>query len=104
MGTVSVSTTKGGFDFQGKADTVKPRGLVDTIVVFADGKAVFVGRASDLRPLKFLGATPGKDRFDFELPSGVLPAPGPSHSVRVFATRGRVASELAYRGAWPWGR
>ena len=101
-GTVRASATKGGFDFQGKADTVKPRGLVGTIVVFADGKAVFVGRASDLRPLKFLGAQPGKDRFDFELPSGVLPATGTAHSVRVFATRGRVASELAYRGSWPW--
>ena len=99
---MQASATKAGFEFQGKADTVRPRGLVDTIVVFADGKAVFVGRASDLRPLKFLGAKPGKDLFDFELPSGVLPAAGQEHSVRVFAVRGRVASELAYRGTWPW--
>jgi Sulfatase len=103
-GTVQASATKAGFEFEGKADTVKPRGLVDTIVVFAGGKAVFVGRASDLRPLKFLGAKPGKDRFDFELPSGVLPAAGQDHSVRVFAVRARVASELGYRGSWPWGR
>ena len=43
-----------------------------------------------------------KSRFRFELPRALLPMEGQDHRVRVFAIRGRVASELAYRGAYPW--
>ena len=101
-GTVEAAKTSTGWAFRGRARDAKKR-LVDSFAVFADGKAVFAGNASDLRPLRFIdkGAAE-KDRFQFELPGGLLPAEGQDHQVRVFAIRGHVASELAYRGAYPW--
>jgi hypothetical protein len=102
-GTVQVSKTAGGYAFKGRASTRKGRHLVDSLVVFADGKGIFAGNANDLRPLRFLDkGSLDKSRFRFELPRTLLPAEGNDHQVRVFAIRGRVASELAYRGAYPW--
>jgi hypothetical protein len=102
-GSVQVSKTAGGYAFKGLASTRKGHRLVDSLVVFADSKAIFAGAANDLRPLRFLDkGSLDKSRFRFELPRTLLPAEGQDHSVRVFAIRGRVASELAYRGAYPW--
>jgi hypothetical protein len=102
-GSVQVSTTTGGYAFKGLASTRKGHRLVDSLVVFVDDKAIFTGAASDLRPLRFIDKGDlGKDRFQFELPRTLLPAEGQDHSVRVFAIRGRVASELAYPGTYPW--
>jgi len=102
-GTVQVAKTAGGYAFKGLASTRKGHHLVDSLVVFADGKAIFAGAANDLRPLRFLDkGSLDKSRFRFELPRTLLPAEGQDHQVRVFAIRGRVASELAYRGAYPW--
>jgi hypothetical protein len=98
-----VAKTAGGYAFKGLASTRKGHRLVDSLVVFADGKAIFAGAANDLRPLRFLDkGSLDKSRFRFELPRTLLPAEGQDHSVRVFAIRGRVASELAYRGTYPW--
>jgi hypothetical protein len=102
-GSVQVSKTANGYAFKGRAATRKGHHLVDSLVVFADGKAIFSGAANDLRPLRFLDkGSLDKSRFRFELPRGLLPAAGQDHQVRVFAIRGRVASELAYRGTYPW--
>ena len=102
-GTVQVAKTAGGYAFKGLASTRKGHRLVDSLAVFVDGKAIFAGAASDLRPLRFIDkGSLDKSRFRFELPRTLLPAEGQDHSVRVFAIRGRVASELAYRGAYPW--
>ena len=102
-GTVQVATTTGGYAFKGLASTRKGHRLVDSLVVFVDGKAIFAGAASDLRPLRFIDkGSLDKSRFRFELPRTLLPSEGQDHSVRVFAIRGRVASELAYRGTYPW--
>jgi hypothetical protein len=102
-GTVQVSKTAAGYAFKGRAATRKGHHLVDSLVVFADGKAIFAGAANDLRPLRFLDkGSLDKSRFRFELPRSLLPAEGQDHAVRVFAIRGRVASELAYRGTYPW--
>jgi hypothetical protein len=102
-GTVQVAKTTGGYAFKGRAATRKGRHLVDSLVVFVDGKAIFAGAANDLRPLRFLDqGSLDKSRFRFELPRSLLPAEGEDHQVRVFAIRGRVASELAYRGTYPW--
>ena len=98
-GTVQVSRTKAGYQFRGRADGSDG---ADTIAVFAGGRSVFVGRGRDLRPLHFLGASGGKDRFEFELPRGLLPAPGRGR-VRVFAAVGDAASELRYVSPYPWG-
>ena len=100
---MQVSKTAGGYAFKGRAATSKKHRLVDSLVVFADDKAIFAGNANDLRPLRFLDkGSLKKDRFRFELPRALLPGEGQDHRVRVFAIRGRVASELAYRGAYPW--
>ena len=102
-GMVQVSKTAGGYAFKGLASTRQGHRLVDSLVVFSDDKAIFAGAANDLRPLRFLDkGSLDKSRFRFELPRTLLPAEGQDHSVRVFAIRGRVASELAYRGAYPW--
>jgi sulfatase-like protein len=98
-GTVQVSRTKDGYRFRGHADGSEG---ADSIAVFADGRSVFVGRGRDLRPLHFLGASGGKDRFEFELPRGLLPKPGAGR-VRVFATVGDAASELRYANGYLWG-
>jgi hypothetical protein len=99
-GTVEAAKTSTGWAFRGRARDAKNR-LVDSLAVFADGKSMFMGNASDLRPLRFIDKDAEKDRFQFELPGGLLPAEGQDHQVRVFAIRGSVASELAY-GAYPW--
>jgi Sulfatase len=102
-GTVQVAKTAGGYAFKGRAATRKGHQLVDSIAVFADSKGIFAGNANDLRPLRFLDkGSLDKSRFRFELPRSLLPGEGQDHQVRVFAIRGRVASELAYRGAYPW--
>lgn len=102
-GSVQVAKTAGGYAFKGLASTRKGHHLVDSLVVFADGKAIFAGASNDLRPLRFLDkGSLDKSRFRFELPRTLLPAEGQDHSVRVFAIRGRVASELAYSGTYPW--
>jgi hypothetical protein len=104
-GTVAVTPSKVGYVFEGRALGVKPRHLVDSLIVFVDGQAAFVGRAFDLRPLRFLDKGGlEKDRFSFELPRSLLPAKGGDHRVRVFATFGGVGSELRYTGTYPWGR
>lgn len=103
-GSVEVSKTSTGFAFRGRARGAKKRRLVDSFVVFADGRALFVGRAADLRPLRFIDkGSSGKDRFGFELPRSLLPAPGGDHRVRVFAILGATASELRYLSPYPWG-
>ena len=102
-GSVAAMPSKAGFVFKGRAVRVKPRHLVDSLAVFVDGQAVFVGRAFDLRPLRFLDKGGlEKDRFSFELPGAILPPAGTDHRVRVFAILGRVATELKYAGAHPW--
>jgi len=102
-GSVQVAKTAGGYAFKGLASTRKGHRLVDSLVVFADRKAIFAGAANDLRPLRFLDrGSLDKSRFRFKLPPTLLPTEGQGHSVRVFAIRGRVASELAYRRTYPW--
>jgi hypothetical protein len=77
---------------------------VDTLVVFAGDRAVYFGRAENLKPHAILGEPElGKTGFEFELPASLLPVPKSETRVRVFALRGRTASELRYDGAFPWG-
>jgi hypothetical protein len=76
---------------------------VDTLVVFVGDRAVYTGRAENLKPHAILGEPElGKTGFEFELPPSLLPARGSGQRVRVFALRGRLASELRYDGAFPW--
>ena len=97
-GTVQSSTTPTAAVFRGAT-----RREIDSVIVFADGRAVYVGRAGNLRPHRILGqGALGAHGFAFELPRALLPEPGGAHQVRVFAVRGAVASELRYAGAYPW--
>jgi hypothetical protein len=100
-----VTSTTNGFAFNGRAAGGRPVHPVDSLAVFLDGRAVFEGRAEDLRPLRFLGEDRlAKDHYRFELPRALLPPAGRSHRVRVFATMGGAAAELRYLGAYPWAR
>jgi hypothetical protein len=102
-GTVRVSASNAGYRFRGSASHRQTSSRPDALVVFADERAVYRGRASDLRPQAILGqAELGKFGYVFELPRALLPQPGSGQRVRVFAVRGLVASELAHVGAWPW--
>jgi hypothetical protein len=102
-GTVRVQRQTTGYEFSGSASPPGKAQRVDTIVVFAGNRSVFVGRHDDLRPQGILGQRDlGKSGFTFELPPGLLPKPGGERSVRVFAIRNGVASELGYTGAYPW--
>jgi hypothetical protein len=102
-GTVRVQRQTTGYEFSGSVSPPGKAQRVDTIVVFAGDRSVFVGRHDDLRPQGILGQRDlGKSGFAFELPPGLLPEPGGERSVRVFAIRNGVASELDYAGAYPW--
>jgi hypothetical protein len=74
----------------------------DTISVFADGREVFSAPTDQLLPHR-VGNESGLFGFHFELPKPLLPPQGRGHSVRVFATRLGVASELPVKRGWPWG-
>ena len=102
-GSVHVSS-RSNFVFAGWASDRRLRQKVGAIMVFADGQQVFASRASLIQPHSVLGQKAAKQRFAFrfELPRPLLPPPGSVHRVRVFAIRGRVASELRYTGAYPW--
>jgi hypothetical protein len=85
--------------FAAKRDTNK---RVDTLVVFVGDRAIYVGRAENLKPHAILGEPElGKTGFEFELPPSLLPKPG-GERVRVFALRARHATELRYGPGFPW--
>jgi hypothetical protein len=98
-GNVRVAAGERGFVFSGIAVGA------ESLVVFVDGRARYRGPAESLRPHKVLGQPDlGKHGFVFELPRGLLPAPGSASRVRVLALGLEVASELRYLGAYPWAR
>jgi hypothetical protein len=104
-GTVAVERRATGYEFSGSVSPPGKPQRVDTLVVFVGARSVFVGRHDDLRPQSILGQRDlGKSGFTFELPPGLLPEPGGERTVRVFAIRDGIASELRYAAAYPWSR
>lgn len=92
-----------GWVFSGWAAQRNANRRVDTLVVFVGDRAVYVGRAENLKPHAILGQPElGKTGFEFELPPSLLPAPDSAQRVRVFALHGHGASELRYDAAFPW--
>ena len=92
-----------GWVFSGFAAQSGSNERVDTLVVFVGDHAVYVGRAENLKPHAILGQPElGKTGFEFELPPSLLPAPRGPRRVRVFALRGREATELRYGAGFPW--
>jgi Sulfatase len=103
QGVVRAKREETGWVFSGFAAQRGTKKHVDTLVVFAGDRAVYVGRAENLKPHAILGQPElGKTGFEFELPPSLLPAPGSARRVRVFALRAHAASELRYDAAFPW--
>ena len=102
-GVVRAKRAATGWLFSGSAALRGTTKRADTLVVFAGDRAVYFGRAENLKPHAILGEPElGKTGFEFELPTSLLPAPTSGTRVRVFALRGRTASELRYDAAFPW--
>ena len=93
-----------GWTLSGWAAERRTNRRVDTIVVFVGDRAVYSGRAENLKPHAVLGQPElGRTGFEFELPPSLLPAPGEGR-VRVFALRDGTAAELRPNAAFPWRR
>jgi hypothetical protein len=105
-GDVSASRKGAAWVFSGWAADPKAKRPAASFVVLADGREVFRVAARAVRPQRVLGQkVPHADySFEFPLPAALLPPRGVAHSVRVFAVRGRVASEPRYAAAYPWTR
>jgi hypothetical protein len=102
-GVVRAKLEQTGWVFSGWAAQGSANRRVDTLVVFVGDRAVYVGRAENLKPHAILGQPElGKTGFEFELPPSLLPSPGGGQRVRVFALRGSTASELRHGAAFPW--
>ena len=63
---------------------------------------IFASPTAKLAPHRVLGYKRNVG-FQFELPQGLLPAPGSAHRVQVIAIAQGVASKLRRKGEWPWG-
>jgi hypothetical protein len=103
-GEVKLVWGNGLGSFTGWAGDLAARRRVDRILVFVNGRSVYVGHPgksrSDIRARYYIS----KAGFVFRLPQSVVPKPGGGHDVRVFAVLGRTASELRYIGGNPWKR
>jgi hypothetical protein len=102
-GTFTVARRSGSFEFTGWAANAATNRLPRSLIVFADGRQVFGSRLDGIRAHAVLGDRITKKNlgFAFALPPGLLPKPS-TGSVRVFALDLGVASELRYRGSYPW--
>jgi hypothetical protein len=90
------------YGFSGWASQKNLKHRADSVMVFADHRAVFTAPTEQLLPHR-IDHQSGLFGFHFELPKGLLPRPGPGHRVRVFGIRNGVAMELPRKRPWPWG-
>jgi hypothetical protein len=88
--------------FSGWAARASLAHRADSLAVFVDGKQVFASPTAKLAPHRVLGYRRNVG-FQFELPQGLLPAPGSAHRVQIFAIAQDIATELRRKGEWPWG-
>jgi hypothetical protein len=100
-GEVRAKRKSTGWVFSGFAAQRGTNKRADTLVVFVGDRAIYVGRAENLKPHAILGEPElGKTGFEFELPPSLLPKPG-GERVRMFALRARHATELRYGPGFP---
>ena len=94
-GRVRAATPGENVIFSGSALDASVGGQADSIIVFVDGRSIYVSPAANVK-------RHGVERagFEFELPRRLLPKPGHTSRVRLFAIRGDVASELVYAGLY----
>jgi hypothetical protein len=102
-GEVRGTRSATGSTLGGWAANLKTHRPADAIVVFVDGRSVFVGQNGNIER-KDIVQRYGIDKagFLFSLPGGLLPEAGAAHQVRVFAIAGKTASELRYLRGYPW--
>jgi len=101
-GEVRAAWNAGTGSFDGWAADLAAQQAAERIVVFVDGRSVYVGRTGKSRRDLRTRYGVWKAGFFFRLPESVLPAPGGDHQVRVFAMLGGKASELRFVGKSPW--
>ena len=89
------------YGFSGWASQRNLKHRADSVMVFADGREVFGAPTEQLLPHR-IDHQSGLFGFHFELPKGLLPAPGSGHRVQVLAIRRGVATELPRKPPWPW--
>jgi Sulfatase len=102
-GEVRGTRSSSGSTLGGWAANVKARKPAGSIIVFVDGKSVYVGDNGNITRkdiLKRYGVD--KAGFIFRLPGSLLPNAGTHDDVRVFAIAGNAASELKYLPGYPW--
>jgi hypothetical protein len=102
-GDVRALTQGDRVSFSGWAADLEARRPADSIVIFVDGRSVYAGHPGNM-PRNDIEKRYGVDRagFLFMFPRSLVPARGAAYQVRVFAVRGKVASELRYQPGYPW--
>lgn len=100
-GQVRVSSGS-SFVFSGWATDRQLRHRFTVVMVFVDGKRVFLGQRSIQAKTNLGQSAANRAAFEFELPRSLLPDPGSGHTVRVIAAHYGAASELRYAGSFPW--
>jgi hypothetical protein len=101
-GQIRVSRQGDRISFIGWAADLDRRSRVDSIVVFVDGRSLYLAQGRSFRrrlPLEEEGI--GNPGFGFELPPSLLPADRAAN-VRIFALSGERAAELRYAPEYPW--
>lgn len=88
--------------FTGWAADLDRRSRVDSVVLFVDGRSLYVAQGRSFRT-RFPFEKEGIEHvgFGFELPASLLPADGGAN-VRIFALSGEKAAELRYAPRYPW--
>jgi hypothetical protein len=102
-GSLRVQTPGDTVRLFGWAGDVAARRAAENIVVFVDGRSVFVGHPGNLRRDDVVKRYGIEDAgFAFRLPRALFPPPGDDRTVRVFAISGDRASELPYPATFRW--
>jgi len=101
-GQIRASRYRDRIIFTGWAADLDRRSRVDSVVIFVNGRSLYVARGRSFRkrlPFEKEGIEhPG---FGFDLPASLLPADGGAN-VRIFALSGERAAELLYAPRYPW--
>ena len=103
-GEVEMKWSGGLASFTGWAGDVLTKRKAERIIVFVNGRSVYIGHPgksrSDIRTRHGIS----RAGFLFRLPTSVVPQPGRGHKVRVVAVLGNTASVLPPDGRNPWGK
>jgi hypothetical protein len=99
-GEVHTETRGENVVLTGWAGDVRARRPVDSLVLFVDGRSVATWPPSFTGKRIFRRYAVPLNGFRYELPSRALPEAGEARRLRVFAIRGKIATELGYAGPY----